>query len=403
MEIKEANFLPVLFGSDINTYSVARAFHEAYGIKSVVIGKYNSGPSCNSKIIDFNAVPNIENDDIFLSEVNKIVEKNKDKKIILLGCGDNYLALIARNKSNFASNVIVPYISSDQMSLLTHKEKFYELCEKNNIPYPKTFIFKKGMPLDSQLPFDFPVILKPAESVSYWNNSFSGQKKVYKINSQEGLKSVINEIYNAGYSDSLIIQDFIPGDDSNMRVLTCYSDKNAKVKMMALGHVLLEEHTPKGLGNHAVIINEYNEKILDLIKNFLESINYVGFSNFDIKFDSRDSSYRIFEINVRQGRSNFYVTCAGTNISKLLVDDYVLNKPLEYHVVKNKMLWHVIPLFVAFGHVKDLLLKNEMRELIKSQKDVNPLFYKGDMGLRRLIPLLKNHFSHFFKYRKYYK
>ena len=36
-----------------------------------------------------------------------------------------------------------------------------------------------------------------------------------------------------------------------MRVLTNYSDRNGKVKFMCLGHVLLEEHSPHGIGNHA--------------------------------------------------------------------------------------------------------------------------------------------------------
>ncbi len=58
-------------------------------------------------------------------------------------------------------------------------------------------------------------------------------------------KQITDEIYSHGYEKSLIVQDFIPGDDSHMRVLTCYSDQNGKVKMMCLGHVLLEEHTPK--------------------------------------------------------------------------------------------------------------------------------------------------------------
>ena len=38
MKQKEIEFMPLLFGGDMNVYSVARAFHEAYGIKSTVWG-----------------------------------------------------------------------------------------------------------------------------------------------------------------------------------------------------------------------------------------------------------------------------------------------------------------------------------------------------------------------------
>ena len=160
-----------------------------------------------------------------------------------------------------------------------------------------------------------------------------------------------------------------------MRVLTNYSDRNAKVKMMCLGHVLLEEHTPHGIGNHAVIITEQNRELEEQFKYLLESINYVGFSNFDIKYDPRDGKYKAFEINTRQGRSNYYVTGAGANIAKLLVDDYVLKKELEFVSVSKEHLWLVVPKKVAFDYISQPEYKAQMQRLFDSGNFVNPLNY----------------------------
>ena len=40
MNFKERDFIPMLFGGDINTYSVARAFYERYKVKSYTFGKF---------------------------------------------------------------------------------------------------------------------------------------------------------------------------------------------------------------------------------------------------------------------------------------------------------------------------------------------------------------------------
>ena len=88
-------------------------------------------------------------------------------------------------------------------------------------------------------------------------------KKVYTAASPGEAEIVIRRIYASGYPEKIILQDMIPGDDSHMRVLTAYSDQNGKVRMMCLGHVLLEEHTPKGLGNHCAIITELNLPLMD--------------------------------------------------------------------------------------------------------------------------------------------
>ena len=46
-------FVPLLLGADINVYSMARAFHEAYGVKSIVFGMFAASVCAGSKIIDY--------------------------------------------------------------------------------------------------------------------------------------------------------------------------------------------------------------------------------------------------------------------------------------------------------------------------------------------------------------
>lgn len=402
MEFKEREFIPVLLGGDINTYSVARAFYEQYKVKTYIFGKFPTGPSYNSKIIEYHANPKIDTDDYFLKTVNGFAGEHAEKKVILIGCGDSYVALISKHKEELAGNIIAPYIGFDLMNSLQQKDTFYSLCEKHQVDYPGTLIYDRSMGLDFQMDFPFPVILKPSDSIQYWEHPFETQNKVYTVKDRRELEQVIKDIYAAGYTDKLVIQDMIPGNDEYMRVLTCYSDRNGKVKMMCLGHVLLEEHTPHGLGNHALIITEPNEALMDHVKSLLEDLHYVGFSNFDIKYDRRDGKYKFFEINTRQGRSNYYVTGSGLNVAKYIVEEYIYGKEQELEIAKEERLWMVVPKKVAFKYVKDEEMKAKMRRLIQEKKMVNPVFMKGDLKPKRFLAMAKTHFSHFVKFKKYY-
>lgn len=370
---------PILIGADINCYSVARAFHEEYGVVSKAYGRYPVGATNHSKIIDFTIDPDINNPDTFIDKLLKIAEEYEgtDIKLPLFGCTDEYVRLIIENKEVLKDKFYIPYTKPELLEQLIVKESFYELCEKVGLDYPKTSIYTKDR-TDLDFGFQFPVVVKPSDSVSYWNHEFEGMKKVYFIDNEKEFKSVIRDIYASGYSESLIIQEVIPGDDEHMRVLTCYSTQNAEVKMMCLGHVLLEEHAPTAIGNHAAIITEYDEELQMKIKKFLESIDYKGFSNFDIKYDTRDGKFKVFEINLRQGRSNYYVTGAGFNIAKYVVEDLILNKPLDLKICKHQHFWHVMPRNIVYKYVKNEELKNTAKKLVKEGNESSSLFYKKD-------------------------
>ena len=398
----EHTFQPLLFGGDINVYSVARAFHEAYGVKSVCFGKFASGPAYGSDIIDYRVCAKNEDPETFRKNVADVAAEFAGKTVLVMGCGDSYVKLAAENKEFFPANCIAPYIAGDTIGKLNNKEYFYELCDQFGIDHPGTFVYRKEMGHDFELPFQAPYICKPSNGVAYWEHPFEGNEKVFTCPDRKNLEEVLDKVYAAGYPDTMIIQDFVPGDDSNMRVLTCYSDRNAKVKLMCLGHVLLEEHTPHGIGNHAVILTEVNEEICQKVKAFLEEMNYVGFSNFDIKYDTRDGKYKFFEINCRQGRSNYYVTGAGYNIAKLLVEDRVEGKDLPFVLADNPSLWRVVPRKVAYDFIVSEY-HDEMKARIREGREVTPLFYDKDKAFGRTLRMKKNLLGHFKKFKQYYE
>ena len=374
--METCSFQPLLFGGDINVYSVARAFHEAYGVKSIAFGKFAATfPCAFSSIIDYRPCLENEDADAFLKNVTDVAREVHPKTVL---------------------------VSGEMLDQLTDKEQFYALCDRYGIDHPTTFVYSKEMGHDFKPPFGAPYIAKPADGVAYWATGHRELKKVYLCDTWEELLAALDEVYAAGYPGKMILQEFIPGDDTYMRVLTNYSDQHGKVKLMCLGHVLLEEHSPHGIGNHAVIITEHQQELCDKIRGMLEDLGYVGFSNFDIKYDQRDGKYKAFEINCRQGRSNYYVTGSGHNIATYLVGDLIEGKDLPLTVVKNQSLWRMIPRCLAY----EFIPKNyhpQMKALIRAGADHHSMEYRPDYTLGRVLRVWKNHIGNIHRFRQYCK
>ncbi|MDD6095417.1 MAG: ATP-grasp domain-containing protein [Clostridia bacterium] len=380
------DIVPVFLGADLNCYNFARAFHEAYGVKSYAFGRYAISATKYSKIINFKIVPDIDNEETMLRELTAFAEQHKGKRLYLFGCTDDYAAMIIRRHRELPE-YICPCPSEELYGSIQKKAEFYEMCEKHGIPYPKTAVFTSTPEAQDitaeKLGFEYPIVVKPSSSVDYWKHPFDTMKKVYFANTPEEAVEIIAEIYASGYPDKMILQKLIPGGDSNMRVLTAFSDKNGKVRAMCLGHTMVEEHTPHGLGNHAAIVTEpvTDLAIAENIRKMLEDCKYTGFSNFDIK-DAGEDGFKVFEINLRQGRSNYYVTSCGMNIARLAVekwdggDDCTLNE--------TEWFWHHVPESVAYEYTEDAALSEKAKKLKAEGKSSCSLKYGFDLKLNPL-------------------
>lgn len=398
----EIPFIPVLLGSDVNVYGMARSFHEEYGVTSIAISKTILTPTVDSKIINFTFEKDLENPDKFLEKLIAVAKQHTDKKLVLVPCSDGYVMLTVKFAEELSKYYLFNCPNEEIMKALSLKESFYEICDKHGFEYPKTTVVTKEDYQMTELGFSFPVAVKASDSVEYYKCDFEGKRKVFVAEDVMEYIRILDAIYSSSYQGAMTIQEYIPGDDSHMRVLNCYVGKDKKVKLMALGNPLLEEHSPFAIGNYVAIVSTYNEKLLSQFKDFLEDIGYQGFANFDMKYDDRDGKYKFFETNIRQGRSSYFVTASGYNLAKWLVDDLVYNKEMELTIAKTEHLWVQVPKGILYKYIKNEAALKKAKELIKAGKCTNSLFYSKDLSPSRYFKIQASMFNHYKKYKTYF-
>ncbi len=402
--MESAKITPVLLGADLNSYSVARAFSEYCGAVSYAFGKYPLGATNHSDIVKFTVEKGLSDDATTVALLISFAEKHAGEELYLFGCTDEYAEMIIRNRDVLSEYYFCPCVNREIAEKLETKEFFYSMCEQYKIPYPKTYIVRPDDSApdlsESTIGFCYPIIIKPSHSSSYWKHPFDKMKKVYSAKDEKQAADIISKIFGAGYTESVILQDMIPGSDSQMYVLTCYSGVDGKVKKACLGHVLLEEHTPKGLGNHTAVITENHPEITDVLMNFLDEIGYIGFSNFDIKLDSRDGKFKVFEINLRQGRSNYYVTAAGQNIAETVICDRHGRLSAAREICTSEIFWHTVPKPIIYKYVgKETAQK--LKALVREGKSRSTLWYGRDLkNPKRLFYVAVHNIRYYEKYRK---
>lgn len=399
----------LIIGTDINAYYMSRCYHELTGQKADLIGKANMAFTSVSKITNIQIEPNLWDNDTFVKVLLDYAEKNKNKKILLIGTNDNYVKLISENKKILEKYYIFNYPDIEIVNNLLIKENFYTKYNNMGLDMPLTYFYKcnQNDSLEKVKEYfkEYPIIIKPSDGVEY-HHLEEVLDKVYKVYNEEKLEEVIKKIEKAGYNNTLIIQEFIPGDDSALFDSLFYVGKDKKAKLATFAQIGLQEHTPTGIGNCTVLVNGfdehgYKEELVYKLKEFIEKIGYQGFAEFDIKYDERDNKYKVLEINPRQSRSGYYMAACGYNLVETLINDLIKNKKMEFKIIKEKYVLSFVPKKIINKYIKNKKLKKEINNLIKNKKIINPLKYKKDMNFNRLKYMFLRDRNYMKKYRKY--
>ncbi|WP_258934402.1 hypothetical protein [Nesterenkonia pannonica] len=331
-------FTPVIIGTDLNAYHMASAFYSGFGVRPRVIGKVNLGfTGYSSLIASTTLVDRLDDSEVFLPALLEFAAAHQDEgPLLLVGTSDHYVRLIIEHAEALRAHYRFNYPSLELLDTLQWKELFYPFAQKHGLPIPETHFHQVGQPLTTEIS-DYPVIVKPSDPVQYNRHKFDGQEKVYRVYSHEDLAAKVAMIEASGYRAPIIIQDFIPGGDTSLYESDLYMHTSGRAEFVNLAQVVLQEHEPTAIGNFASVISRYDRDTMTLMKDFLEEIGYTGLANFDLKWDSRDGTFKILEVNIRQGRSSDHATAQGHNLVSYLVEDLIRGRrPSECVFVEER-------------------------------------------------------------------
>lgn len=399
------DFILLIIGADANAYYMARCYHELTNKKAYLIAKNPIWFTDISKIVNTKYNDNLRDEETLLKELDIFYSEHQNEKILLVSATENYIELISKNKEKLRKKFYFNYADVDVIKTLSNKELFYKKYMDNGIiDLPKTIYYDLKKDKELKIDFFYPVIIKAANVVEYRKLHFPGQNKIYKVYDEVELKTVIETIKKGGYQDTLIIQEYIEGDDSNLFDSVIYADTKGIVKRISFAQIGLQEHKSDLVGNAAVLINGYNQyddkNIIERIKKFSEMVGITGFAEFDLKYDKKTNDYKLLEINPRQGRSSYYLTGLGCNLVDILYRDLILHEHLKYKVLDKEVMLSFVPKKI----IKKYVLNNEYKEkaLKMYRNHINPIKYKKDLSLKRNYLILKKDMRYFKDFREGY-
>ena len=186
--------------------------YEAFHKNPYVIGRSPLSFTTYSNILNVSYEEDIWSEEGFLRVLDKFAKEHKSK-IILISTNETYTEFVSANKEKLNKRYIFNFPDTEVIKSLTNKENFYKTYQNSKLTFPNTIYYdctKKSKIPDN---LTYPIVLKPANVVLYNHISFAGKKKIYKIESYDELKRVVNLIKENGYNDKLIMQEFIPGGD----------------------------------------------------------------------------------------------------------------------------------------------------------------------------------------------
>ncbi len=187
--------------------------------------------------------------------------------------------------------------SPEVVNLLNNKVRFAAWAEERGFRVPRTRVCAEAADWDRLLEESMlPCVIKPEQRSAAWEAS--GREKTFLASSRDEIVALQRAL--TGAAPSYVVQEWIPGPDSNLVFHLSYYSAEGKHLAGLSGRKLRQ--WPNGIGYTSAAEPIEDEEVEHEARRVLEAAGHRGFGSVEFKRDERDGSLVIMEPTC--GRTN---------------------------------------------------------------------------------------------------
>lgn len=240
-----------------------------------------------------------------------VAELQRTDYDLLIPMTDISSFLISQNKPALSEFTRVAVMDSAEYLRATDKRELLLVCQEMNIPIPHTWFIKNTGELDSlQSELSFPVVVKPTRSRYLIDGRWVAPRVQY-IDTWDKFCDYIRAW--PAFLPAPIIQERIVGSGLGVFVLCNHGTVDA-----VFCHRRIREQPPSG---GVSVLSEsvpVDPALVSQVGRLMESLNWHGVAMVEFKWDRRDNTAKVMEVNARFWGSLQLAIEAGVDFPYLL-------------------------------------------------------------------------------------
>jgi D-aspartate ligase len=375
----------LILGGYVNGYSIIKELYEE-GIREIALFDTERSLAKYSNKVKYHAIIDKKPDKL-LSELKKL--NNQYDYIVIFPTDDLQLLNLHMIYDEILNFCYVPF-NRDKLIDQINKYFQYQACEKIIIPYPKTLNIKLATDLEIIDTLNFPLLIKPSSRKNFNLDVF---RTLYIEVYEDYIKAKTNLIEKLKEGFEFVISEYIPGDDTNLYIYTCFRSEDSKILNEWNGKKLTQY--PDAFGVFSSASNESTDTVLIQGRALVDSLDAKGIVEAEFKYDERDGQFKLMETTLRSSMPHRIGNISGVKLyetqykyaTKQEVIQYTQDKSQRIHFVL--MSHEILNLVVRKGywkHFKHNIWGGDKRDwAIFEWRDIKPFYYSLLLFLKIFI------------------